>query len=301
MTSRALRTTVDSPRRGRVAAFVLATTAVCLTAGCAASGAMPAPTTATATPTPTAAASDPMKLIGMWRVSDAAGEEVDTWLRLDAPEFALWRDCGMISGGWLAGERIFLAQTLGASGDCASGSFPEVAWLDEAASYRATDDGWQLLDADGEPVASLAIDGAPDSIDTVAEFYAEPPVIDDRVRAYFADPAPLPVGLTAVEADDLLGRWVPAGGSFASDPHVDFLASGTWTGSDGCNGQGGRWAVEGDGELLVTSGPSTLIGCDGAPAPGWVAGAASAAFDDTELVLIDRDGAELGRLVRDDR
>ncbi|MFE6964970.1 hypothetical protein ACFVAJ_07655 [Agromyces sp. NPDC057679] len=298
MSSTAQRAASGSPRRGRFAAFVLATVATCLTAGCATAGAAQAPTTAATAPTSTAATSDPIGLIGMWRVSDAAGEGPDTWLRLDAPEFSLWRDCGMIGGGWLAGERTFLAQTMSASDDCANGGFPTIAWLDETTSYRAADDGWQLLDAEGEPVASLAIDGAPDPIDTVADFFAEPPVIDDAVRAFFADAAPLPDTLAAAGADDLLGRWEPAGASYASDPHVVFLAAGEWTGSDGCNGQSGRWAVDGDGELLVISGASTLIGCDGAPAPGWVAGARRAAFDDEELVLLDREGAELGRLVR---
>lgn len=73
---------------------------------------------------------------------------------------------------------------------------------------------------------------------------------------------------------------------------------GTWIGSDGCNGGSGRWAMGDGGELLVTAGPSTLIGCEGVGVPGLFAQSALAGFDGAELVLLDQTGAELVKLVR---
>ncbi|HEY8721416.1 hypothetical protein [Pengzhenrongella sp.] len=46
--------------------------------------------------------------LNLWRVSDAAGEAPDTWLRIDLGEFQLWRHCGMISGSWSATDTLFL-------------------------------------------------------------------------------------------------------------------------------------------------------------------------------------------------
>jgi hypothetical protein len=43
---------------------------------------------------------------------------------------------------------------------------------------------------------------------------------------------------------------------------------------------------------------STEIGCDGANVGGWLYAVALAGISDGELVLLDRAGAELGRLVR---
>jgi hypothetical protein len=53
-----------------------------------------------------------------------------------------------------------------------------------------------------------------------------------------------------------------------------------------------------DGWFVATSGPSTLIGCEGAPIPGIVGAAYRAGFDGKTLVLLDQAGAELGRLTR---
>src|SRR5690606_5056269 len=99
-------------------------------------------------------------------------------------------------------------------------------------------------------------------------------------------------------ADALEDKWVsPAIASTV--PHVEFAADGSWTGSDGCNGGSGRWAVSSSGEFLSTAGPSTLMWCDGAAIPSWVALAASAGFDaDGLLHLFDASGTELGVLTR---
>ena len=284
--------------------LALALVTVALVTGCAAgpggesrTDTAPQPSAAPpTTPAETPDESRAIELVGLWRVSGAAGESDETWLRLEAGQFQLWRDCGMITGSWNAGERAFLAAVNGASGECVGSAPPEVAWLDSVTAYEPTETGWRLTDESGAVMASLAIDGAPEPIDTADTSYAEPPVIDDAVRAAFRPAAPLPEPLEPATAAELHGRWIPIDGPAATEAQVQFRESGTWGGSDGCNSSGGRWAVEGDGEFFATSGPSTLIGCDNVPVPEWVAFARLAGFDGTELVLLDVSGAELGRL-----
>ena len=284
--------------------FALALVTVALVTGCAAgsggeSRTDTAPQPSAAPPTTPEEPPDEsraIELVGLWRVSGAAGESDKTWLRLEAGQFQLWRDCGMITGSWNAGKRVFLAAVNGASGGCVGSAPPEIPWLGAVTAYEPDEAGWQLTDESGAVMASLAIDGAPEPIDTADESYAEPPVIDDAVRAAFQPGASLPEPLVPATAAELHGRWNPVDAPAASKAMVEFRDSGTWGGSDGCNSSGGRWAVEGEGEFFATSGPSTLIGCDNVPVPEWVALARLAGFDGTELVLLDVGGGELGRL-----
>jgi hypothetical protein len=282
--------------------IVLVVLSAALLAGCAGNPTPPEtpespPVTAPAAPG-AAGESQALGLVGLWRVSGAANEQPDAWLRLDAVEFQLWRDCGMIMGSWTAGEAAFIASTHSASGACVEDEMPTVAWLESATAFERAGDGWQLTDAAGTVVASLAVDGAPEPIDTAADFYAQPPELTEETYAAFRRSAPLPAALEAATAESLAGLWVPIEFTGATDPHVDFAADGSWEGSDGCNGAAGRWSSGFAGEFFATLGPSTLMGCEGAPVPVWIAGARIAGFDGDQLLLLDRDGNELGRLVR---
>lgn len=238
---------------------------------------------------------DPVDLVGLWRV-DADGEADNTWLRLDGGDLVLWRGSAALSGSWTADHRMVVAAVYGFSGTPTTGDL-EPPWLVGTHRYRVSDDGWQFEDEDGDVVATLTVDGGPEPVDTMAEWYAEPPEVTDEVRAALAAPTALPEGTEPATAAELVGRWVPADGPSETDPHVVLDDDGTWEGSDGCNGTGGRWAVS-EGRLLGLAGPTTLIGCPGAPVGTWMGGAAYATFDGAELVLVGADGTELGRLVR---
>jgi heat shock protein HslJ len=100
-------------------------------------------------------------------------------------------------------------------------------------------------------------------------------------------------------AADLVGVWV-TGESYDSPdvPFLDFADDGTWTGSDGCNGAQGEWAVAADGSLSVSAGPSTLIACDGAALPSMLTTASLALIDDGSLALTDEDGSVVVTLIR---
>jgi hypothetical protein len=289
------RSTVPALAASALAALILLT-------GCAGQPGGPSGPNPDAPPmmgVPADGESEAIGLVNLWRVTGAVGEEDPAWLRLDAGEFQLWRSCGMIVGSWRASDTLFLAAPFGGMGDCVSTTMPVIGWLERASGFEITPDGYDLVDAAGTVVASLSIDGAPEPIPTAAEFYAQPPEITPQVHEYFQAAAALPAGLTSVTDVALEGKWVPVAYAVSTDPHVLFEADGTWTGSDGCNGGQGRWAVGAAGEFLATSGPSTLIGCEGAPVPSWVAQAPSAGINpDGWLLLFDAAGTEVGRLER---
>lgn len=43
--------------------------------------------------------------------------------------------------------------------------------------------------------------------------------------------------------------------------YLQFHSDGTWTGSDGCNGQSGRYRLAPTGHVTATQGPQTQVGC----------------------------------------
>jgi hypothetical protein len=174
----------------------------------------------------TGAESPAIGLVGLWRVSGVAEEQPDTWLRVDAPEFQLCRDCGMIQGSWQATDRLFLASTYAPSGDCVAGTIQRVRWLEAVTGYRA------------------------------ADFYTKPPQVTDSIRAALGQSAPFPTTLAPVTAAELTGRWIPVAYAVSTDPHEVFHEDGSWTASDGCNGGQGRFDSE--WLLLLNSGGSEI-------------------------------------------
>src|SRR5690606_38701389 len=109
-------------------------------------------------PVPDVPASDPVGLVGLWRVSGAEGAGERTWLRLAHGSYQLWPqdECrGFAAGGWRASARVFVASApFAANGDCSLDPWPDGdGWLTSARAYRPTGDGWELLDADGAVVA----------------------------------------------------------------------------------------------------------------------------------------------------
>lgn len=73
------------------------------------------------------------------------------------------------------------------------------------------------------------------------------------------------------------------------------LTQGKVRGTDGCNGLGGRYVVEGD-TVTVSLGFSTLKACTGVDT--WLRMIATATVSGDALTVFDRDGAEIGTLTR---
>ncbi len=81
----------------------------------------------------------------------------------------------------------------------------------------------------------------------------------------------------------------------AGEPYVEFGENGRFTGSDGCNGFGGEYEVDGD-VLVLNPGFTTLKACEGVD--GWLQHAKTVALDGDTLRVYDAAGDELGTLSR---
>jgi heat shock protein HslJ len=224
-------------------------------------------------------------------------------LRLDASSeahrgLALFRACGASWGAWNADhDGAFLADGGAWSGECRDR--PWADWLDAAAKHRPDGDGHVLLDSDGVVVARLVPGEQPTLPPTIAQSEAAPPEITDDTRAALAPATALPSPLAPADAGALLGWWIPTDAPPGSTAHVTFTEDDRWSGSDGCNGEGGRWRAGDEGVLLVAAGGDrTEIGCENIPVDSRMARAARAGLDGDVLVLVDRRGGELGRFDR---
>lgn len=283
----------------RVAAAVVLVLAASLAAGCAGSDGMAGPgTERSPQPSSPDPSPGPLALVGLWRVTEAEGVEGDTWLRLDAGEYTVWAPCGGLMSGWLASKHAFVAASPSSGlGGC---EFVDLPWLTGAVAYEADGEGWRLLDSSGAITARLKVDGEPPLREDTIESMLRAPVVTDRTREWLADPAPLLDSLTPVSSDDLTGRWRSVI-DHETEPFLDLADDRTWTGSDGCNQNGGAWAVDDGSRILATSGSQTEIGCDGEALPSALATARRAGLeaDARTLVLLDGAGQELARLVRD--
>ena len=285
--------------------LIVATLTVAALAGCAGR-----PAAAPAPPTGASAAvarpADPVDLIGLWKLS-ADGEEAGAALLIDGTEFRLFRRCTALFGDWDADERgLFVADASSQSPHTGAGCPPQdppadvrdlqPAWLTRAVGFRAAGAGRELLDAAGAAVARLEPGAQVPPWPGIAAELFQPPVVTEEIRSGFRPAAALPAGLTPAGASALHGRWVPARSPGRS--YVEFQADGRWTGSDGCNGAGGRWVAGPGGAFLGTTGASTLIGCENVPVASWLADGRRAGLDGAVLVLVGADGKELGRLTR---
>ena len=293
-------------RTPRTIAIVLA--GVIALAGCASvPPAAPAPGAVSATE-PDASAGDAVQLVNLWRVTEAAGAGDEAFLRLDGAEFVAWTDCGIATGTWRASDTAFLAEVSGAvdgeecirTAPSASAPAESLAWLYAARGFRAADDatGAELLGADGEVVAVLSVDGAPPASSNHSDDFLVAPEITPEIESAFAEPAPLPAAARPVVMDDLLGRWTSDDAEYSGDAFLQFASDGMWSGSDGCNYTGGRFAVTDNGRLLATSGMMTAIGCENWPGATWLWATVRIGLVDDDLAFYDTDGSMLGTAVR---
>lgn len=73
------------------------------------------------------------------------------------------------------------------------------------------------------------------------------------------------------------------------------LTRGQLRGTDGCNGLGGRYVVEGD-TVTFSLGFSTMKACPGVDT--WLRTISSATVSGDTMTVFDRDGEEIGTLTR---
>jgi len=289
----------------RLSGLVAAVVVAVLVAGCASSSRIagsppssPAGTSAFFVPSP----ADPLRLVGSWLL-DAPGVAPGTVLRL-GDDLSLWSSCGYLDGSWAADHAgLFVGVLDGGDPACMTGvssQGPTPAWLTKVVAFRIDGAGAVLLDSSGAAAATLHPGGHPTAGPNLLPSLADPPTVTDQLLARLAPAAPLPAGLVAARPSQLVGYWVSA-----ADPNLrgdaDLAADGSWQGTDGANGAGGRWSAAPDGQLVVAAGASTAMGCAPeacAAVNSWFVQASRAAFDGSTLVLFDASGNETGRAVR---
>lgn len=241
-----------------------------------------------------------IELVGIWRVSDAAEAEADTWIRF-GEDLALYRPCGWSFGDWRTSVRAFLADLTAQSSGCGDATRP--VWLLEARGFRGSMFGdVTLLDADGGPLAHLVYDGAPPSTPAVDDDYRKPPALDAGVQANVLWLPPAVLDREPLTAATLLGRWVPSGAdsSAAETPYAEFRADGTYVGVNGPSAIGGRWSFPEGRPFLAMRDPRIPGGRtdERSDIESWLLGACAIDLDHGVLVLLDQQGTELGRLIR---
>lgn len=213
-------------------------------------------------------------------------------------DLAVFLPCGVLDGAWEADgpQGLFVAVLFGGDSTCfTDSSDPAPAWLLRARGFAVDGDGRTLLGDDERPLVRLRPGARPSrgpnrSTDSGAEPHMTP-----RLRARLADPAPLPPGTRAITPEQLQRRWVPVEVAVAT-VELSFGRAGAYAGSDGCNGVSGRYVLGRQGRLLTAGGPSTAMGCHGAPVGYWADSATRAGLVEGDLVLYDADAQVLGRL-----
>jgi hypothetical protein len=242
----------------------------------------------------------PSRLVGMWRVT-GPGVEPGSVLRIDPERLAVYAKCGGVYGNWGArtsGE--FATHIVIADHGCDRRAVWAPNWLAAAAGFGVEGDVRSLLSAGGRVLVTLRQDGRVKPRKNRIRSLTEPPVVTPAQLAKLDSlPESLPEGLTPSTRAHLVGRWVPERASEDSKGRyfVRFDRDGTFSGSNGCNFVDGRWASASAGHFLAVVGASTDVGCDIIPVDSWLPKASYAALDGDVLVLVDRQGTELGRLL----
>lgn len=259
------------------------------------------------TQAPTPNGLDVTSLVGNWFVQ---GDDVEsgTTVTVAFDEFRVWQECGAAMAPWRGSTNgLFAAAVSSWSGSCEDK--PDLPWLETAMGWRPDGASIVLVDASEQELARLDPGATPTAAANVAPQMAVPPVVTDETRAILNASPSLGPGLTSGATRSMLvGSWIAIApsaspvdglGPPADAPGFTLKDDGTWSGTDGCNGSGGRWNADTMSGIIATSGGSTLIGCNNVAAPQWLAQAWLAGFDtDDVLVLFDYQGTELGRLTR---
>lgn len=262
----------------------------------------PPPTQLTSGPdeaTPGAA----LKLVNRWIVHAyrttqgqlVLGDAVDGGL-------VLFKSCGQLEGNWSAdGEGNFVAQLSGGDSSCFDRAADPtiVPWLDQASTFTVTDHGVELNDSSGKVVARLTPSHTlPPRSSTDSDGFRVAKVTT-ALRDRLSPAAPLPASLSPVDERSIIGWWRPVGSNLNPNAYLAFEPGGMASGSDGCNGAGGRYDVAGDGGLLAVTGPSTDVRCANSGAVDDFPLAARAGLDSSgRLTLTDRAGKVLGAFTR---
>lgn len=91
---------------------------------------------------------------------------------------------------------------------------------------------------------------------------------------------------------DPVGTW---GETAEKTPQLIFASDGTLTGTDGCNGLGGGWEVNGD-QVDFVNVVGTFMYCEDVDM--WLNALDTATIDGDTMTVMDAEGAEIGTLAK---
>lgn len=301
----------------RVIPLVVSLTVAALLAGCSSHAAESAEQSADPT-SPAASASepafDPDVFLGKWEVTgtDTSADGTTVEFTTGEREATIEADCGTMIGQWAANDEGFflgsltswsgLCQQKGTSVDDDSGPEAQLtAWFTTAHSYQRSGVTVKLYNSAEsllvtlKPLDSDEKDTVSASADASGTMSAATPLDSASVT---------PEDENLVTSARLAGKWVQIGRpqDAPTPPYLQFDTDGTWSGSDGCNAQSGRWLLSDDGEILATAGPQTLMACTGMANLGSTLTFARTAVLSASgvLTLYSVNGTALQQLVRSD-
>lgn len=305
-----------APRPNVRRTLVTAVTIAVLAAGCSGSSSgRPDATKSHHSAAPSETAATPVDLVGLWRVTQAAGEPAGSVLRLAGPQqptpLVLFRHCGALSGNWEGSTSGgFLAIAFAFPEAClrdVGPGDPTPVWLAAARSFTVEGADRLLLDINGRVVARLLTTGPPPSAAATPPPIGVPPssttpvtLTNEERQALQSTAKPLPANAPPASPATIIGRWRPYPARHYETPHqpyLSFAVDGRFSGTDGCNVLGGSWQLGGAGELLTMTGASAGVGCRGAPL-GLAPLSGRASVTGANLTLYGSDGHVLDRLTR---
>ncbi len=240
--------------------------------------------------------SDPLQLVGTWRVMDTGGS-VAPYVSIGDGGLVVWASCGQMMGEWRADQRgSFVGELDGGNSVCFDAGL-NPRWLTSAVAYRLTGSDELLLDTNGQVAGRLVPASVPRALPKgLARSYLHPRMSRWVRKDYIQDNGPLPSGVIPATRSQLVGRWVPFDLPLDHAPgsYLTLSKDGSWTG--GCTG--GRWAAGRGGALVDVSLPNDLMFCNAVDVELWLNNTTEAGFQGRTLVLVDAAGHVVGRLQR---
>jgi hypothetical protein len=240
--------------------------------------------------------SDPLQLVGTWRVIDT-GERLAPYVSIGDGGLVVWASCGQMMGEWRADQHGSFVGELDGGNSVCFGTGLNPRWLISTVAYRPTGSDELLLNTNGQVAARLVPASVPQALPKgLARSYLHPTMSASIRRDYIQDNGPLQSALIPATPRQLVGRWVPFGVPLDHAPgsYLTLSADGSWTG--GCTG--GRWAAGRGGALVDVSRPSDLMFCNAVDVEVWLNNTTEAGFQGRTLVLVDAAGDVTGRLRR---
>lgn len=230
--------------------------------------------------------SEAIDLVGLWNAT-VPGIEGESVVLFTSRRYVASTGCHEAGGTWAAASSQFLSQLGMSSGDCfgelSSGS---IDWLANARTFGVIGDGIEFRDSRARVVARLV----PRESAVFGGHKYRAPTLTTAERDALAGPVPLPAGVTALTADELIGTWSAADYSGRSDKRL-IIDRESWKVEGRCYKGGAGFVLLPNGRWLTTA-PSAFTAemCVEPNAARPIENAERVGLDGDTLVFFDAAG-----------